>query len=102
MLQSEVILCQLQTLIGMCAIELHCKNAFLVKIIAFINILFSRIFLLRFYGSPPLPRFRPPPPPGGGQRAGRLSKGVEITEVAADSGSENEVLDNNLGMKHSL
>ena len=87
----------------MCAIELHCKNAFLVKIIAFYKyFVFTNFFLLRFYGSPPLPRFRPPPPPGGGQRAGRLSKGVEITEVAADSGSDNEVLDNNLGMKHSL
>jgi len=56
----------------------------------------------RFYGSPPLPRFRPPPPPGGGQRAGRLSKGVEITEVAADSGSENEILDNNLDNKSRM
>ena len=46
MLQSEVILCQLQTLIGMCAIELHCKNAFLVKIIAFYKyFVFTNFFI---------------------------------------------------------
>jgi hypothetical protein len=40
----------------------------------------------RFYGSPPLPRFRPPPPPHN--QSGR-DRGVEITELA-DSGSDNE------------
>ena len=28
----------------------------------------------RFYGSPPLPRFRPPPPPGGQRANGNCSK----------------------------
>ena len=38
----------------------------------------------RFYGSPPLPRFRPPPPPN--------ARGVEISELGGgnDSGSDNE------------
>ena len=54
----------------------------------------------RFYGSPPLPRFRPPPPPGTQQQARGGSGGqsgsrnpVEITELGtgmADSGSDNE------------
>ena len=41
----------------------------------------------RFYGSPPLPRFRPPPPPNA--RSGN----VEISELGGgqnDSGSDNE------------
>ena len=40
----------------------------------------------RFYGSPPLPRFRPPPPP----KVNTKNAGVEITELGGDSGSENE------------
>ncbi len=54
----------------------------------------------RFYGSPPLPRFRPPPPPGqqqGQPRApapnnhAKATTTVEITELGGgDSGSENE------------
>ena len=41
----------------------------------------------RFYGSPPLPRFRPPPPPN--------ARGVEISELGGgnDSGSDNELQD---------
>merc|ERR1712223_170361 len=54
----------------------------------------------RFYGSPPLPRFRPPPPPnpgGSGSTAQRNTTTtatggakIEITELGADSGSEIE------------
>lgn len=42
----------------------------------------------RFYGSPPLPRFRPPPPPNSQQR--NAGAKVEITELGVDSASENE------------
>lgn len=44
----------------------------------------------RFYGSPPLPRFRPPPPPNPQQPHRVSGAKVEITELGVDSGSENE------------